>query len=459
MATRGTSIPEQAIFYYVKRVFPDAVNRKKFPTETGKKYEADIFIPSIKVAIEYNGVYWHKNLIERDLAKNTFFANNSIFSIIVREGTLQNIQIKNGIILTHRVKGSEGLHMDEVITAILHELAKHTNDSEQKKAASNFILTYENYEIDYPIILKRIFTKPCKENITNNCVFRMWDYEKNKGIDPTSIPKNTTARLWFRCPDGHSFRTAPHDWNYSHLLYDKCDNNCDVCVYNICPFLSSCPPYSHYKEKNMLVTIETCKFLQNQIWSCITGESEWPKKYGSQLAFMINRANSGLEMELLRKYFESKTTDEEKRKIRYIICHPFDLEGNGGGYVQPPSDIISYSNYSEFDCVRASSANTSDDLEICKRIIVEWNCNVSIKFENFQDGGERQQAACDFLDWVIRFWKKNHHVLDSYMRTIKNTLCSGSINEEFKTQLRDVVKNKSLETGLQFDDYLEDSLQ
>jgi hypothetical protein len=45
------------------------------------------------------------------------------------------------------------------------------------------------------------------------------------------------------------------------------------------------------------------------------------------------------------------------------------------------------------------------------------------------------------------------------MRTIKNTLCSGSINEEFKTQLRDVVKNKSLETGLQFDDYLEDSLQ
>ena len=209
----------------------------------------------------------------------------------------------------------------------------------------------------------------------------------------------------------------------------------------------------------MLVTIETCKFLQNQIWSCITGESEWPKKYGSQLAFMIDHENSGLEMELLRKYFESKTTDEEKRKIRYIICHPFDLEGNGGGYVQPPSDIISYSNYSEFDCVRALSVNTSDDLEICKKIIVEWNCNVSIKFENFQDGGERQQAACDFLDWVIRFWKKNHHVLDSYMRTIKNTLCSGSINEEFKTQLRDVVKNKSLETGLQFDDYLEDSLQ
>lgn len=60
-----TSFPEQAIFYYIKKYYPDAVNRYKL-----EKYEIDIFIPSIKVGIEYDGVFFHQKKAEMENEKD-----------------------------------------------------------------------------------------------------------------------------------------------------------------------------------------------------------------------------------------------------------------------------------------------------------------------------------------------------------------------------------------------------
>ena len=51
-----TSFPEQALLYYIKKYFPDTINSDR--NEIGM--ELDIFIPSVNVAIEYDGVMWHK---------------------------------------------------------------------------------------------------------------------------------------------------------------------------------------------------------------------------------------------------------------------------------------------------------------------------------------------------------------------------------------------------------------
>ena len=47
-----TSIPEQLLFFYIKQVFPDAINPYK---DLG--VELDIYIPSRQIAIEYDGSY------------------------------------------------------------------------------------------------------------------------------------------------------------------------------------------------------------------------------------------------------------------------------------------------------------------------------------------------------------------------------------------------------------------
>lgn len=57
----GTSGEEQEVFDWIKELCPDAVQSDRTVLkEMGKRgYELDIYVPSKKVAIEYNGRYWH----------------------------------------------------------------------------------------------------------------------------------------------------------------------------------------------------------------------------------------------------------------------------------------------------------------------------------------------------------------------------------------------------------------
>ncbi len=67
-AGRQTSFAEQAFFYYIKKVFPDAINR--YTEIFSNSMELDIYIPSIKLGIEYDGEAWHKkNKRERERKK------------------------------------------------------------------------------------------------------------------------------------------------------------------------------------------------------------------------------------------------------------------------------------------------------------------------------------------------------------------------------------------------------
>lgn len=52
--------------------------------------EFDIYIPSLKVLIEYDGNYWHEfdKKIKRDLRKNEYASRNNFILIRVRESNL-----------------------------------------------------------------------------------------------------------------------------------------------------------------------------------------------------------------------------------------------------------------------------------------------------------------------------------------------------------------------------------
>lgn len=73
-----TSFPEQAIYFYVKKIYPDAVNRCTDVLPNGM--EIDIFIPSINVGIEYDGSVWHESdkVLEKEV-KNILNVKGMIF--------------------------------------------------------------------------------------------------------------------------------------------------------------------------------------------------------------------------------------------------------------------------------------------------------------------------------------------------------------------------------------------
>lgn len=53
-----TSFPEQSIYYYMKKLFPNSLNGYIYPNS---RLELDVFIPEINLGIEYDGSYFHKN--------------------------------------------------------------------------------------------------------------------------------------------------------------------------------------------------------------------------------------------------------------------------------------------------------------------------------------------------------------------------------------------------------------
>ena len=63
----NTSFLEQAFLFYIRKIHPDTVTR-----DISYGIELDIYIPSIKFALEYDGSHWHKEKVEKDKKKMLF---------------------------------------------------------------------------------------------------------------------------------------------------------------------------------------------------------------------------------------------------------------------------------------------------------------------------------------------------------------------------------------------------
>ena len=144
---------------------------------------------------------------------------------------------------------------------------------------------------------------------------------------------------------------------------------------------------------------ETCQYIKEYIYAYVEGKKEWPSKYGSQLHMKLSYTDSGLDLELLRLYYNSSTSPETKQRIIFAFCTADDLTG-GTGYASRPVNTQDVK-------VTLSNAKTVDDLVLCRRIIEELNWSVVIKFSNFQDGAEKQNAAVELFDWTVKRWKND----------------------------------------------------
>ena len=84
-----TSFPEQAISYYLSIYFKDIINRYR-----ALGFELDIYIPSLKFAIEYDGQGYHscKNRLDNDIKKNNLCIENGIKLLRIREFGLDKLE-------------------------------------------------------------------------------------------------------------------------------------------------------------------------------------------------------------------------------------------------------------------------------------------------------------------------------------------------------------------------------
>jgi len=114
--TRKSS-PELEIFEFIKGLRPDAISRVK-PVE-GLKMELDIYIPSLSLGIEYNGLFFHRDPSSKwDKFEGAMASSNSLF-----EKT--ESYLKAGIRIIH-VLEDEWLEKQDIIKNKLRSILTST---------------------------------------------------------------------------------------------------------------------------------------------------------------------------------------------------------------------------------------------------------------------------------------------------------------------------------------------
>ncbi len=192
---RKTSFAEQAFYYYIKQLFPDAINQYK--SDFLGLMELDIFIPSIRYAIEYDGKPWHgkgfKGKKEREERKYSVCTQNNIKLIRIREGTID----MDAIIADHLFKVSHlnrKNYLDNTIKSVLKYLLKKQSiimndinvDTERDRfkilSMMNVVRKNNSLAEKYPELAKE------------------WHPLKNENLTPYMFMPGSKVKVWWICP-------------------------------------------------------------------------------------------------------------------------------------------------------------------------------------------------------------------------------------------------------------------
>lgn len=203
----STSFPEQAIYYYVKKLCPDAENR--FKGLLDNKMEFDIYIPSRKVAIEFDGAYWHKSeeVHKKERIKYDYCQKNGIFLIRVKEKTGMEWADVANVVYHLRKKDSEQLQ--NIIQGIIDTLDPESNQWTRRKVGKYHSDIVVNLEKDKNEILGYLTTIPNSICELRPDLINEWNYERNGSLTPELFGINSNERVWWKCSNcGHEWRTA-----------------------------------------------------------------------------------------------------------------------------------------------------------------------------------------------------------------------------------------------------------
>lgn len=193
---RQTSFTEQALFYYVKKVFPSAINSYKDIFKNGM--ELDIFIPELKIGVEYDGVYWHhkkKATYEREQRKYDICKEYGIRLLRVREQ--KKYEDENPPADWCLFLNNDKPNNTELNYAIKQVLKKIIRE----EGIQNIHIPTININRDRFEILAYL-KGPVKNSLQEIApdVAKEWDYKKNGELKPDMIASGSSQSVYWVCP-------------------------------------------------------------------------------------------------------------------------------------------------------------------------------------------------------------------------------------------------------------------
>ncbi len=183
---RKTSLPEYALAYYLEKAGLEVLHSYR-----EKGYELDIYIPSLKIAIEYDGYYWHKNRTGKDLKKNYKCKKDGIKLYRIRDG----------------LSSLNDSSIDYVVQENQKNLSKALKEILSEIIGTNIDVDLERDHID----IENLREYNEKENsllFSNIGIINEWNYEKNGNLKPEHFSPNSHKKVWWKCQKGHEWQTT-----------------------------------------------------------------------------------------------------------------------------------------------------------------------------------------------------------------------------------------------------------
>ncbi|MCT3601186.1 zinc-ribbon domain-containing protein [Lactobacillus amylovorus] len=195
-----TSFPEQAIYFYVKQVFADAINDYR-PTWLHNK-EIDIYLPNTKigtVGIEYDGIAYHSSRFNADKDKFTICKKHNVTLIRVKE--------------KYPRKKVDQQKLNSIADFVI------LTDTEHKKLPSDIEKIFDLLSVPqakrpiididkdkHEIFDQYLYTTANSLAETNPKLAKEWDYAKNNPLTPDMVHANSGMRVWWICSKGHEWQ-------------------------------------------------------------------------------------------------------------------------------------------------------------------------------------------------------------------------------------------------------------
>lgn len=203
----SSSFPEQAIYYYVRQICPDAENR--FKGLLGNNMEFDIYIPSRKIAIEFDGAYWHNSETshEKEASKYSFCRTNGIYLIRVKEENKSEWRDVADVIYYLKKKDNEQLQ--NIIQGIIDTLDPESNQWTRKKVGKYHSNLVVDLKRDKQEILSYLKAIPNSLEELRPDLIAEWNYKRNGKLTPDLFGINSNEKVWWKCENcGHEWKTT-----------------------------------------------------------------------------------------------------------------------------------------------------------------------------------------------------------------------------------------------------------
>lgn len=193
----ATSRAEIYLYSECKAVFPNVLWRSKID---GK--EVDIYLPDHKIAIEFDGQFWHKEKGAKDQLKSDALQAAGVQLIRIRSAKNQP---SGGIDVVYQEEAR--MNYQDIANAMFDELALLTPLPEVKQYAKNRTQLSANL---YNEIVSNLPAPPYELSLAAQYpeVVKQWDVEKNLPLTAELFTKASAFKMWWRCPVGHSYQAA-----------------------------------------------------------------------------------------------------------------------------------------------------------------------------------------------------------------------------------------------------------